>query len=152
MKSNNIKDDCSYNNIPDDIIQLEIIFFTIWTKKTLSIKICNYTATVKPVLTTTSEQRPPVNNGQSEAITTILKPTCHWSFSYNPLHNSHIFQVPRVAVVLLWTNIHKPYHIFWTLVNIVVRQNWLWLFCDVWDGLFREAMGPSYFDISNDPF
>ena len=55
--------------------------------------------TVKPVLTATSEQRPPVNNGQSEAIAASLSLTYQWSFSDNPLHNDHIFQVPRVAVV-----------------------------------------------------
>ena len=48
---------------------------------------------------TTSEQRQPVNNGQSEAVTASLRLTYHWSFSDNPLHNNHIFQVPRVAVV-----------------------------------------------------
>jgi hypothetical protein len=34
-------------------------------------------ATVKPVLTTTSEYWPPVNNSQSEAIMTSLNPTYH---------------------------------------------------------------------------
>jgi hypothetical protein len=30
--------------------------------------------TMKPVLTTTPEQRPPVNNGQPETVTLSLKP------------------------------------------------------------------------------
>jgi hypothetical protein len=37
----------------------------------------NDISTVKPVLTTTSEQRASVNIGQPEAVTTSLKPTCH---------------------------------------------------------------------------
>ncbi len=55
--------------------------------------------TVKAVLTANSGQRPPVNNGHSEGITTSLSITYHGSFSDNPLYNDHIFQVPRVAVV-----------------------------------------------------
>jgi hypothetical protein len=39
------------------------------------IKIVAYTA--KPVLMITSKKQPPVNNGQSEAITTSLKLTYH---------------------------------------------------------------------------
>jgi hypothetical protein len=36
-----------------------------------------FIGTVKPVLTATSEQRPPVNNGQSETITASLSLTYH---------------------------------------------------------------------------
>ncbi len=43
----------------------------------LVLSVFSFVCAVKPVLTTTSEQRPPVNNGQSEAVTTSLKPTCH---------------------------------------------------------------------------
>ena len=54
--------------------------------------------TVKPVLTTTYEQRPPVNNGQPEGSMTSLNLAYHWYFSDNPLHNGHVVQVLRVVV------------------------------------------------------
>ncbi len=47
-------------------------------------------STVKPDLTTTCEQRPPVNNGQFESKS---------QFYQAPLSNGRFFQVPRVAVV-----------------------------------------------------
>ncbi len=72
-----------------------------------TLKWFQITCTVKPVLTATSEQRPPVNKGHSEAITASLSLTYHWSFSDSPLHNDHIFQVPRVAVVYRFDCIDK---------------------------------------------
>ncbi len=57
--------------------------------------------TVKPVLTATSEQRPPVNNSQTKSgqinfnTNFYLKP----SKDRPPLYNGHFFGVPRVAVI-----------------------------------------------------
>ncbi len=49
--------------------------------------------TVKPVLTTTSKQRPPVNNGQSEATTTTWIP--RQAFSDHPWTLNGLFFRPR---------------------------------------------------------
>ena len=56
------------------------------------LKLCN---TVKPELTATFEQRPPVNNGKYNLVMASIKST----FIRTPLSNGHFFQVPRVAVV-----------------------------------------------------
>ncbi len=52
-------------------------------------------STFKPELTATSEQRPPVNNGQFNSVTASINLT----FIRAPLSNGHFFQVPRVAIV-----------------------------------------------------
>ncbi len=52
--------------------------------------------TVKPELTATSEQRPPVNNGQHNLETANINLTKVRA----PLSNGYFFRVPRVAVVL----------------------------------------------------
>jgi hypothetical protein len=46
-------------------------------KERKRVKKSEKDCTVKPVLTATSAQRPPVNNGQFEALTTSLKLTYH---------------------------------------------------------------------------
>jgi hypothetical protein len=51
--------------------------------------------TVKPELTATFEQRPPVNNGRYNLVTASINLT----FIRAPLSNGHFFRVPRVAVV-----------------------------------------------------
>jgi|LakMenEpi03Aug12_release.lakeMendotaPanAssembly.Ray.scaffolds.fasta_scaffold981275_1 hypothetical protein len=51
--------------------------------------------TVKPELTATSEQQPPINKGRYNLVTASIKLT----FIKAPLSNSHFFQLPRVAVV-----------------------------------------------------
>ncbi len=60
--------------------------------KGIFIRLAKMCYTVKPVLTTTSEQRPPVNNGQPEGSTTSLNLASHWSFPDNPLHNATFFR------------------------------------------------------------
>ncbi len=57
--------------------------------------------TVKPVLTATSEQRPPVNNGRTKSGQANFDTNFDWKPSTErpPLYNGHFFGVPRVAVV-----------------------------------------------------
>ncbi len=98
------------------------------------------TITVKPVLTATSEQRPPVNNGQSEAITASLRLTFPRSFSGNPLYNDHIFQVPSVDVVhrfdctSLWVIQHRKY--VKVILYLVILQMIHCKFC-IWPCVFH---------------
>ncbi len=57
--------------------------------------------TVKPVLTATSEQRPPVNNDRTKSGQANFDTNFDWKPSTErpPLYNGHFFGVPRVAVV-----------------------------------------------------
>ncbi len=60
-----------------------------------------FDCTVKPVLTATSEQYPPLNNGQPKDGRIKFNTNFDWKPSKKrpPLYNSHYFGVPRVALV-----------------------------------------------------
>jgi hypothetical protein len=57
--------------------------------------------TVKPVLTTTSEQRPPVNNGQNKYDQANFDTNFDWKTSAErpPMYKGHFLGVPRVGIV-----------------------------------------------------
>ena len=65
------------SKIASNLPVVQIPNFAILPKIALPGVFNIFQNTVKPVLTATSEQRPPVNNGQSEAITASLSLTYH---------------------------------------------------------------------------
>ncbi len=64
--------------------------------------------TVKNVLTTTSEQWRPVNNGQSKSSQTSFNTNFDWKTSKEqpPLYKGHFLGVPRLVVVNRFVSIH----------------------------------------------
>ena len=85
----------------------------IWSwKEVIFISKKHIMEVILPKINKLFDKRPPVNNGQSAPITASLKPTYHWSFSYNPLHNGHVFQI-QIQIIYFKSLSYTWYFLNW---------------------------------------